>query len=310
MKRWTQFLLCLLLSASVWLIHNMSREYTGVVSVPVLATSSLKGRAATATESVAVDARCSATGFRLLRLKHASRDVHITIHPEDFVYNPFEDRYTVSAAELAKYSADIFGEGVKLETFLNSGYSFLFRKENYRTVPVSAVWNGTFKPQYMASGPIRFQPDSVTIYGDDSLLETVDAVLTRPLNYNDLSKSAGGVARLVPIPGIRMSEQEVTWSLEVVRYVETRTEVSVITRNVPFGISFSVFPSTVEAVFRCRFPVKGDPSDVCEFYVDYSEFASSLSGSCIVHCDYLPNYVIDYSIIPEVVECMELEGQE
>lgn len=310
MKRWTQFFLCVLLSASVWLIHNMSRDYTGVVSVPVLATSSLKGRAATATESVSIDARCSATGFRLLRLRHSSRDVHIEIHPEDFVYNPFEDRYTVSAAELAKYSADIFGEGVKLETFLNSGYSFTFRKENYRTVPVSAVWNGTFKSQYMASGPIRFQPDSVTIYGDGSLLETVDAVLTRPINSNELSKSTGGVTRLVPVPGIRMSEQEVTWSLDVVRFVEMRADVSVTARNVPAGISFSVYPSSVEAVFRCRFPVKGDPSDVCEFYVDYNEFSSSLSGSCIVHCDYQPSYVIDLSIIPEVVECMELEEQE
>ena len=310
MKRWTQFLLCVLLSASVWLIHNLSREYTGVVNVPVLASSSIKGRAATATESVAVDARCSATGFRLLRLKHASRDVRIDIHPEDFVYNPAEDRYTVSATELAKYSADMFGEGVKLVTFLNSGYSFRFRKENYRTVPVNAVWNGSFKPQYMASGPIRFQPDSVTIYGDDSLLETVDAVLTRPLNYNELSKSVGGAVRLVPIQGVRMSDQEVTWSLEVVRYVEMRSDVSVIARNVPAGIDFSVYPSTVEAVFRCRFPVKGDPTDVCEFFVDYNDFSSSLSGNCIVHCDNLPSYVIDYSIRPEVVECMEMEDRE
>ena len=36
MKRWSQFLLCLLLSASIWLIHNLSQEYAGVVSVSVL----------------------------------------------------------------------------------------------------------------------------------------------------------------------------------------------------------------------------------------------------------------------------------
>lgn len=288
----------------------MSREYTGVVNVSVLASSSLKGRAAKASESVSIDARCSATGFRLLRLKHTKRDVSISIHPEDFVYSPSDDRFVISATELTKYSADIFGDGVQLVTFLSQGYSFQFRRENNRTVPVSAVWNGTFKPQYMASGPIRIQPDSVTVYGDESLLETIDAVFTRPLNYNDISKSAGGVAALVPIPGVRLSEREVTWSLDVVRYVELRSQVSVIARNVPDGLSFSVFPSTVEAVFRCRFPAKGDPADLCEFYVDYAEFSRSLSGNCVVHCDNVPPYVIDCDIRPAVVECMEIEGAE
>ena len=297
----------MLLSASIWLIHNLSREYTGVVNVPVLASSSIKGRAAVSNESIIVDARCSATGFRLLRLKHSKRDRRVTIHPEDFVSSGTDDRFVISAAELAKYSADIFGEGVTLVTFLTQGYTFQFRKENSRTVPVNAVWNGSFKPQYMAAGPIRFQPDSVTLYGSQSLLETIDAVLTRPLTFNELSKNVGGVARLVPVPGVRMSEQEVTWSLDVVRYVELRSEVSVLSRNVPAGISFSVFPSTVEAVFRCLFPVKGDPADVCEFYVDYGDFSRSISGNCIVRCDKMPSYVIDYNIVPQVVECMEME---
>ena len=310
MKRWTQFLLCVLLSASIWLVHNLSREYTGVVNVSVLASSSLKGRAAKASESVPVDARCSATGFRLMRLRHSTKDVFITIRPEDFVYSPADDRYTVSATELSKYATDIFGDRVQLVTFLSQGYSFRFRKENNRTVPVSAVWNGTFKPQYTPAGPIRFQPDSVTIYGDESLLETVDAVFTRPLNYNDLSKNVGGVTSLVQVPGIRMSDTEVTWSLDVVRYVELRSEVSVIARNVPDGIAFSAFPSTVEAIFRCRFPAKGDPADVCEFYVDYAEFSRSLSGNCVVHCDNVPSYVIDCDIHPAVVECMEMEETE
>ncbi len=310
MRRWTQFLLCLLLSASIWLIYNLSRDYTGVVNVSVLASSAIKGRAATASESVSVDARCQATGFRLLRLRHNSRDVSITIQPEDFVYSPSDDRYLISGSDLAKYSADILGDGASLVTFLKSSYSFQFRRENNRTVPVSAVWNGSFKPQYMALGPIAFQPDSVTIYGEGSLLGTVDAVLTRPLNYSDLSKSVGGVVRLVPIQGVRMSEKEVTWSLDVVRYVELRSEVSLSARNVPPGISFSAFPSTVEAVFRCRFPAKGDPSDDCDFYVDYQEFSSSISGSCMVRCDNIPPYVIDWDIRPEVVECMEMEDSE
>ena len=133
MKRWTQFLLCLLLSASIWLIHNLSQEYAGVVSVSVLAQSTLKGRASVAREAVVVSARCSATGFRLLRLGYQRRDVHVVIHEEDLVYAG-DDLYTVPAAEMAKYSADIFGAGVELVTFLNQSYTFEFQPENFKTV--------------------------------------------------------------------------------------------------------------------------------------------------------------------------------
>ncbi|MBO4475352.1 MAG: YbbR-like domain-containing protein [Bacteroidales bacterium] len=310
MKRWTQFLLCLLLSASVWLIHNLSLKYTGVVTVSVLAKSSLKGRSQTASEPVTVNARCYATGFRLLRIRHSDSDVLVEINPEDFEYTMSDDKFNVSAANLSKYAADIFGSGVQLETFLNQGYGFSFPRENNRTVPVRPVVNVSFKPQYMAAGPMRIQPDSVVIYGSGSLLESVNAVLTRPVSVGDASKNVSGVARIVPVPGIRISESEVAWALDVVRYVELRSQVHINVRGAPAGVKLSVLPSTAEAVFRCRFPAKGNPAEVCEFYVDYTEFTGSISGSCVVRCDNLPQGVIDWSIDPEVVDCLEMEEVE
>ena len=310
MKRWTQFLLCLLLSASIWLIHNLSQKYTGAVTVSVLAKSALKGRAQTASEPVTVTARCQATGFRLLRIRHSSRDVLVEIQPEDFTYTMADDKFTVSSTDLAKYASGIFGDGVALESFLGQGYSFSFARENNRTVPVKPVVNASFKPQYMPSGKIRIEPDSVVIYGSSSLLESVDAILTKPITINDASKNLSGVARLVPVSGLRISESEVAWSLDVVRFVEQRGKVGIAVRGAPAGVRLAVLPSTAEAVFLCRFPSKGNPADVCEFYVDYTEFTNSLSGTCVVHCANLPQGVISWKLDPEVVNCMELEEQE
>ena len=306
MKPWTQFLLCLLLSASIWLIHNLSQDYAGTVNVSVLARSSIAGRAEQSQESVVVSARCSATGFRLLQLEHATADVTIDIHAEDLVYSG-EDRYVVSASELAKYAPSIFGEKVKLINFLNQSYVFEFAPENHKKVPVKAVYSASFKPQYMAAGPVRLVPDSITVYGEASRLATVNSVLTKSMNLGELSKGAGGVVKLIPQQGVRMSDSEVAWSLDVVRYVEFRRTVTVRARNVPAGVSFSYYPTSAEAVFLCQFPVKGDPSENCTFYVDYNDFASSLSGRCVAHCDGLPSYVIDCSLEPEAFDCMVRE---
>ena len=309
MKRWTQFLLCLLLSASIWLIHNLSQNYAGVVNVSILAQSGLKGRAAVSRGPVTVSARCSATGFKLLQLKHMHRTVPVNIHSEDLVWAG-DDHYTVSAAEMAKYSSDIFGDGVALITFLNQNYVFEFAPENYKTVPVQAVFSADYEPQYMAAGPMKLTPDSVTVYGEDSKLVLVDKVLTKSLNLIDLDKSQGGEVKLVPVSGVRMSDTKVTWSLDVVRYVEVRSQVKVGVRNVPRGVSLSVYPSTATAIFRCQFPAKGAPAESCEFYVDYADFARSLSGRCVPVCENLPPYVIEWRMSPEIFDCMIREDAQ
>lgn len=274
----------------------------------VIARSSVKGRAAEAREPVTVSARCSATGFRLLRLKHDGRDIVVNIHAEDLSYAG-EDNFVVSASEMAKYAADIYGEGTSLLTFLNQSYTFRFAEENYRTVPVKAVVSASYKPQYMPSGPVALHPDSVTVYGPDDKLATVDAVLTKAINLGEISKSASGVVKLIPAPGLRMSDSEVAWSLDVSRYVELRSTVPVNVRNVPAGVAFSVLPSSADVIFRCQFPLRSNPAETCEFYVDYEEFNSSLSGRCVMHCDNLPPYVIGWKSEPEVFDCLVREDK-
>ena len=110
--------------------------------------------------------------------------------------------------------------------------------------------------------------------------------------------------RLEPLSGVRLSHEECVYSLEVTRYVEIRSEVRIETRNVPSRVDLAVLPSTATAVFRCTFPTATDPSAQAKFYIDYQDFAGSLSGRCVAHCEGLPNNVIDYTLTPEVFDCL------
>jgi len=81
----------------------------------------------------------------------------------------------------------------------------------------------------------------------------------------------------------------------------------VTVRNVPKGHTLNVFPSRLQVVLDCYFPVNSDPFENVDFYVDYNEFASSITGRCVVHCDNLGASVIDYKLTPEVCDCVENE---
>lgn len=304
MKVWVQFLLCVLFSASIWLVLNLSQNYVAIVSVPVVARSNIEGHAALSQSEATVTAQVSASGYRhvMLARKH-KRPAQVTFAPADFRHAD-GNRYALSSTALYRYASQIFGDGVTVESFIFDELEFSFPEESYKKVPVHPVLSVSFAPQYMALKPFSIQPDSVLVYGEPSRLENVSSVSTRPLTLDDLRSSAHGKVRLEAPSGVRLSDDEGVYSLEVTRYVEIRTEVRIETRNVPARTNLAVLPSTATAVFRCIFPTTADPAAQTKFYIDYRDFAGSLSGRCLARCEGLPNNVIDYTLSPEVFDCL------
>ena len=304
------FLVSLLLAFGIWLIHNLSLMYSDTMTVPVIAECNIDGHSNVSSNSSSIAARCRTTGFNLLRNQHkAKRDaVHIRFDSKDMHLKDGEMFY-ITANELGNYVTDIFGESVRLESFLSETVQFRFPFENNKRVPVQAVSVVSFKPQYMALSQVKLIPDSVTVYGEPFHLENIDRVFTKTIDLANLKSSAHGSVKIEPIQGVRMSDVEVNYSLDVSRFVEIRTEVPVTASNVPGGVKLSVYPSTAQVIFKCTFPLSHDPSDMVRFYVDYHDFEKSIGGRCVAQATRIPEGVIEYSIEPEVFDCVE-EGRQ
>ena len=304
MKVWVQFLLCVLFSASIWLVLNLSQNYVAIVSVPMTARSNIEGRAALSQSEATVTAQVAASGYRhvVLARRH-KRTGQVDFAAADFRYLG-GDRYAIPNTSLYRYAAQIFGEGVTVESFISEDPVFSFPEETYKKVPVRAVLDVDFAPQYMALKPLQLQPDSVLVYGEPSRLENVSVVSTKPLELDDLRSSVHGKLRLETPSGVRLSHEECVYSLEVSRFVELRSEVRIETRNVPSWVNLAVLPSTATVVFRCVFPTTADPAAQTVFYIDWRDFSSSRSGRCVPRCEGLPSNVIDYTLSPEVFDCL------
>jgi hypothetical protein len=303
-KRWVQFLLCLLLSAGFWIVLNLSQDYVALVSVPLVAESNIEGRAALSTSEATATAQVSASGFRQVVLsRRHKRPVQVVFADTDF-RQVREDRYSISNSILYRYASEIFGDGVTVESFISDDLEFDFPEETYKKVPVRAVLSVSFDPQYMARTPMSLQPDSVLVYGEPSHLSHVEQVLTKPLDLTELRSSVHGKVQLDTPSGVRLSHHETIYSMEVTRFVEVRAEVKIGTRNVPARTDLAILPSTATAVFRCVFPTTVDPSLQTSFYIDWRDFTNSRSGRCVPRCEGLPSNVIDYTLTPEVFDCL------
>lgn len=304
MRKWPVFIVCLLLSASIWLVYNLSQTHSSIVSQEVVAESNIDGRAARSSDAVTMAARVSASGFRLLLTGLRRSAVTVTFAAEDL--SPLEgDYFSIPSSRLMRYASDIYGPGARVEAFLFDNASFRFIPENNRRVPVRAVCLPAFRTQYAQVSPLVLKPDSVTVYGPAEVLDRVEEVYTSTLSLSDLHGNVHGEIRLETPGGTRLSEHKVEYSMEVSRYVEIPYQLPVAVRNVPPGVSLKVYPSTVDATFRCVFPLITDPRGLVAFYVDYAEFARSITGRCVVRMTPLPKGVISCTVDPEVVECVE-----
>ena len=298
------FLLSLLLAFSVWLLHNLSLNYSDLVSIPVTAQSNIEGHSAYSSNSCLVVARCRTTGFNLIRSHYSYKVKTVFFNQADLTSEGGEE-FSISANSLNTYFKEIFGDDVSLESFVTQNLLFRFPYENHKKVAVQPVVMIGYSPQYMASGPMTTVPDSITVYGEPFRLEKIDRVLTRTIEYENVKSSLHGAVMLEKAAGVRYSEDEVNYSLPVTRYVEVRSEVKVVARGVPAGRDFSIYPSTAQVVYRCAFPMTEDPTFETGFHVDYKEFQNSINGRCVARINRVPEGVIDYQIFPEVFECVE-----
>lgn len=294
------------MSLTIWLFYNLSRKTTGVVERVVVASSNIAGRSAVSSSSYKVEARCNASGFALLRCAMRKRPVVVDFDASDLKYDE-GDNYYVLNTSLYKYTKSIFSDKVEVDMIISQNPVFRFNEERYVKVPVRAVADFDFREQYMPSSPISLSPDSVLVYGEPESLCSVEYVCTRTVAAKDIHVPVSGKVKLEKAPGLRYSAEEISYSLDVVRFVEISSRVGVSVRNLPSGVSLQVLPSVVKASFRCAFPVSSNPFDSAEFYVDYREFEKSTGGNCVVRVDNVPGGVIDCRIFPDVCECVEYQ---
>ena len=302
-------ILSLLLSFSIWLMSNLNKTYTGTISVPVIAVSNIDGHSDVSTNTATAVARCRTSGFNLVRATwHRERkpvrvnfnrnDLHPLSSPEDFY---------ITGPAMNGYVEAIFGNGAEVEGFVSDSLLFHFTAVEHKKVPVVLVNTFSFRSQYMATGPIKLTPDSVTVYADAAHLESIDRIHTAQLSAYDIHNNLHGTLRLSKPGGVRLSDDHVDYQMGVSRYVEVKATKTLTLRNAPAGKHVQIFPSTAEVTFKCLFPLAADPSDVSEFYIDYKDFAASIRGRCIPKVSKLPSSVISWQINPEVFDCIEVE---
>lgn len=306
-REWMVLVLSILLAFLVWFLVNLSQEYTGIISVPVVAQCNIDGYGTESSNVVLVSARCRTEGFRLI--KEVSRGdrkiVKVKFNTAD-MRRTAPGEFCIIGGAKNSYVDQFFGDDAQLEAFITDTLRFTFPVENHKKVAVEVPKSVSFRSQYTQSGPFRLIPDSLTIYGSQEKLDAIEKLTTGRLVLTDVMDTRHGLLKVNPVKGLRLSADEISYELPVTRYVEISTTVNLEVWNTPAGASLQVYPPTAQVFLRCAFPITKDPLPSFRLYIDWKDFSSSLTGRCVPRVMRLPAGVLDYRVEPEVFDCIEV----
>ena len=306
-RDWTALLLSLIIAVVIWLVSSLAGSYSTVMSVSLTAECVIEGHNNLSTNSVSLVAHVRTSGFRTLssRLRREDKTVTLSID-RNILRQRSEEEFFVTASSLTGYVSAIYGDDVTLEGFVSDTLFFRFPSEHCKKVPVVPASVIRFRPQYMELSPVRTDPDSVMIYGDPKTLSRVSSISTRTIRLDDVHGNTHGMIALDAPGGVRTAVSEVRYSIESQRYVETSSRMKIYFTGVPDGIELKAYPPEVDVTLRCLFPMTYDPTGDLRLVIPYSDFEASRTGRCIPVLEVVPEGLINCSVSPEIIRCVEV----
>lgn len=180
-KEWLLLLLSLLLAFIIWLLHSLSLEYSVFFEYNVQLTSSLEGRSRSSVSEDVLIVRGRSEGYYILRQRIGRRKTVRVTAPATVFVQKKDDVFSVGCESIKSNVVEALGGNVNLEFIVTDSLDFVFPRITSKKVPVALRSSISFRGQYMPLGRIELRPDSVDIYGDARLLETVDSVMTETI---------------------------------------------------------------------------------------------------------------------------------
>ncbi len=218
------FLLCVFIAMVFWLLTKLSKEYSTELELRVEYVNIPEQKVLRNKLPEKLTLTVKGSGWELLRqqLKLSSRPLHIDVHD-----------FAKSGRMLTNNYRNLFesqlGDRLEIVRVSPSEIRFSFEKKSSRKLPVKL--NGTIgiDPQYGIDGEIRIEPDSILVTGPASVVDTMTAVRTEALHFEQLNKTKEGSIALAdpPLSGVSYESGEVRYLIPVVQYTETSLKVPV-----------------------------------------------------------------------------------
>ncbi|MDD2631856.1 MAG: CdaR family protein [Bacteroidales bacterium] len=304
----TVFVICLIISALIWLLIKLAEVDSTRIHIPVTYTDPPAGKILTSRIDTTLTISIRDQGFVLVWVKYFARKKPLNISLADYrlrrVDNHFEttintSRWTQDFLEQYKLSGSV--EYISPDTL-----NFVFENRVEKTVPVKSNIKLSFQSQYFSLDTLSLHPDSVQVSGLKHVIAAITEIETVPTNYNNLSTSVNERIKLqrpANAAALQIEPEQVQATLNVEKFTEAEIEIPIEKINSPTQSKIKIFPETV----TIRYLVSLDnysrvTRDLFLSTVDLSQISNRENQKLSVNVPESPQFVRVVRLEPEEVD--------
>lgn len=300
------FLVCLAIATVFWFLNALNKQYTVDLSFPVKYTNLPKNKILANSPPDHFTLKVNSGGFTILRHKLSMAFSPLIFNVNEFTNQRIEQsqganfRYA-TRQYIRRFSTQVSNELQILEIQPDSVY-FDFDRVVERKVKVQPDVTYSLKKQYFLNGEITTDPDSVTVSGPESVLDTLQYIATKKQHYKELDKSTQRNVLLTDYENLKISPKRIILKIPLEEYTQKQVLVPIVVKDVPENVSVKLFPDKAKINFMVSL------SRFAE--VTAKDFVLSVSYNDIVNkpdmlkveIDQKPRYVISVSFSPDQIE--------
>lgn len=298
------FLFFLGFSTVIWIFVQFSKQYTEEIEFPLDYVNIPKDKIIMDGNPKTLELRIRENGFRIAykRLITPKLQIDLSQAREEsgrFIYDLEQQR----SAILNQLNTDF--ENVY---FPKNTIRINYDQREVKKIPIVPDFELNFAVGYSALEEINIQPDSVTVSGPKTILDTLESVSTNHREINNISSDIKGEVGLdnSKLGGVRFYEDEVTYSLRTEKFTEGQVEIPIEVVNLPENTNIAIFPKDVMVYFQVSLDDfnKVKPSQF-KVVVDYQKAGESeeyLLANIVKKPDFINNVRLNENKIQFVIK--------
>ena len=303
-RRVATFLACLMLSVLFWLLMNLSKEYTIVVSYPAEYVNTPTDKVISNLLPNNIDLEIRARGFFLLAHKlREAQTVNIDLN-DSRPSNVKNYYYLLTNLRMNKITEQ-FSSRIRVVRVLPDTIFLNFNKKITKRVPVKANLTLSLDNQYQQSDSLKLVPAFVDISGAADVIAKVEFIETLPVSLKNVNASRNVALDLVNTTEageVELSSKQVKAMISVKKYTEASIDLPVEAINLPPGYSLKAFPDKVTVKYNVAFDNYGK-INALQFraVIDYKK-AEPNSNKLKIVLEKYPAEIRSVRLFPEKAE--------
>lgn len=286
-KRFLVFLFFLFLSAAFWLSMTLDEMYEKEIPVPIRLVNVPKNIIITTNMPDTVIMTVRDKGFAFMSDFTGRRLRPINLNFSTYA-NESAGRGSVPLADVQNILYQRLATSSRITALKPDQLRFFFNFGQSKTLPVRM--NGTMTPAknyYLAR--VSFWPEKVTVYAQQSKLDSLTYILTEKLNITNFTDTLIRKVNLQKIIGVKTVPEQVKIGLFPDILTEESIEVPIKAINMPKGKTLRTFPTKVKVLFNIGVTAFRKINEKqFEVVVDYNELLANPSDKCALHLKTVP----------------------